>query len=155
MTFRIHALPAEPFQHLFGASSEALAALGIERRIADCKPGFPCRISLRDAEPGETVLLLNYKHQAANSPYRASHAIYVREHAEQAQPEIGEIPDVLGLRLMSVRAFDRAGMMVDADVVHGAELRPVLERLLAMPEVDYLHLHNAKPGCYAARAERA
>jgi hypothetical protein len=140
---------------LFGASAETLATFGIERRVVDCKPGFPCRISLRDAEPGETVLLLNYEHQPANSPYRASHAIFIREHAEQARPAIDEIPDVLSLRLLSVRAFDRAGMMVDADVVAGAELRPVLERLLAMPEVDYLHLHNAKPGCYAARAERA
>jgi hypothetical protein len=155
MSFRIHALPAEPFQHLFGASTDSLVALGVERRIADSKPGFPCRVSLRDAEPGETVLLLNYEHQPANSPYRASHAIFVREYAEQARPAIDEVPDVLRLRLLSVRAFDRAGMMVDADVVEGSELRPVLDRLLANPEVDYLHLHNAKPGCYAARVERA
>lgn len=155
MHFRISSLAAEPFQHLFGTSTEALAAQGIVRRVVDAKPGFPCRISLCDAEPGETVLLLNHEHQPANSPYRSSHAIFVRQYAEQARPEVDEIPESIALRLLSVRAFDGEGMMVAADVVEGAKLRPVIARFLALPSVEYLHLHNAKPGCYAARVDRA
>lgn len=155
MSFRICALAAEPFHALFGASTEALAAQGVQRRVVDRNPGFPCRISLRDAEPGETVLLLNYEHQPADSPYRASHAIYIREFAEQSFPAIDEIPQVLSTRLLSVRAFDAEGMMRDADVVPGDALRPLIERMLASPDVAYLHLHNAKPGCFAARVQRA
>lgn len=155
MSFRVLALPADSFQPLFGRDADTLAAQGVQRRVVDCKPGYPCRISLRDAEIGETVLLLNHEYQSAGSPYQGRHAIFVREHAEQAQPAVDEIPEVLARRLLSVRAFDREGMMVDADVVHGSALRPVIERLLALPQVDYLHLHNAKPGCYAARVERA
>jgi hypothetical protein len=154
MSFQISGLPLARFAPLFSMSDEALAALQIERRIADRKPGFPCRVSLRDAEPGERVLLLNYAHQPAGTPYRSNHAIFVREGAIEATPEVGEIPEVIRLRLISVRAFDAADMMVDADVVQGHELEPVIERMFADDRVEYLHLHNAKPGCYSARVDR-
>lgn len=154
MSFQVSALSAEPFRHLFGAPDDVLAAHGAVRRVADAAPGFPCRVSLREAEPGESVLLLHYEHQPAATPYRASHAIYVREGADEAHPLPGEVPDVLRRRLLSVRAFDDAGMMVDADVVDGYALEPVIARMFADDTVRYLHLHNAKRGCYAARVER-
>src|SRR5437588_360549 len=84
MSFIVSALPAEPFRPLFGLSDEVLAERGVIRRTVDAKPGFPCRVSLEDAEPGETVLLLNYEHQSADTPFRASHAIYVREGGPEA-----------------------------------------------------------------------
>lgn len=155
MKFRISGLSAEPFQHLFGQSDEALAAQGVQRLMADRKPGFPCRVSLRDAQPGESVLLLNYEHQPADMPYRSSHAIFVREGATEARPAIDEVPEALRLRVLSVRAFDEDAMMVDADVVDGRALEPVIDRMLARSEVAWLHLHNAKPGCYATRVDRA
>ncbi len=110
--------------------------------------------SVRDAEPGETMLLLNHVHQPADTPYRASHAIFVREGAEQALDMIDAIPDAMRLRPISLRAFDAEGEMVDADLVDGTALEPLIERFLANPSVDYLHAHYAKRGCYAARIER-
>ena len=75
MSFRIIGLPAEPFADLFSLSDEALRARRAVRRIADAKPGYPCRISLTDAEPGEEVVLVHYAHQPSDSPYRSSHAV--------------------------------------------------------------------------------
>jgi hypothetical protein len=46
-------------------------------------------------------------------------------------------------------------MLRDADVVEGAAAAPVIARMLANPGVAYLHAHYAKPGCYAARIDRA
>ncbi len=155
MTYRIRGLDPAPFRHLFGLSDEALAAHGARRCIADAKPGFPDRIELRDAEPGETLLLLNHVHQPADTPYRASHAIFVREGAERAVELVDAIPEAIRIRPISLRAFDAAGEMVDADLVDGRELEPLIERLLADPAVDYLHAHYAKRGCYAGRIERA
>jgi hypothetical protein len=111
-------------------------------------------VSLRDAESGERLLLLNYEHLPAASPYRASHAIYVRERATEAQLEIDEIPEVLASRLLSLRAYDTQGMMRHADVVPGREVRPLITEMLNDPSVEYIHVHNAKPGCYAARIDR-
>jgi Protein of unknown function (DUF1203) len=61
---------------------------------------------------------------------------------------------VLRGRLLSLRAYDAKGMMVDADVVGGAEVEDLIKRLLDNAEVSYIHAHNAKRGCYAAHIER-
>ena len=155
MSFRITALPVEPFAAFFDLSNDALAKHNVVRHTADRTPGFPCRVSLRDAEPGETLLLLNFEHLPVESPYRSRHAIYVIEHARQAHLEINEVPDVLRKRLLSLRGFDTAGMMQEADVVEGKALDSAIETLFRNPQVQYLHIHNAKPGCYAARVLRA
>lgn len=154
MPFQISALPAELFSHLFDQPDDVLRAHGAKRIFADECPGFPCRISLQDATVGESVLLLNYEHQPARSPYRSNHAVFVREGAVQAEPRPNEVPDQLRRRLLSIRAFDREGMMIDAEVVEGADLEPLVERMLANQRVDYLHAHHAKPGCFGARIDR-
>jgi hypothetical protein len=154
MQFQIQALPATQFQPLFGQPDEYLAERGVIRMQADKSPGFPCRVSLQDAEIGETVLLLNYEHQPATTPYRATHAIFVREHAIPAQLAPGEIPALFRERTLSVRAFDNAGMMLTADLATATELQSVIHAMFANPQIAYLHLHYAKPGCFAARVER-
>ena len=155
MTFRITGLDPAPFRNLFGLPEAELAARGITRCIADEKPGYPDRIELRDADKGDSVLLLNFTHMPANTPYRSSHAIYVREGAQQTYDRVGEVPESLRTRLISLRAFDDAGMMLDADIVDGKDLEELIEKLLSVPGVSYLHAHFARRGCYAARIERA
>ncbi|MEZ5930385.1 MAG: DUF1203 domain-containing protein [Alphaproteobacteria bacterium] len=154
MSFQISALPERLFAHLVDQTDDVLRAHGARRMVVDACPGFPCRVSLEDAAVGENVLLLNYEHQAAATPYRSSHAIFVRERAVQAKPQPDEVPLQLRRRLLSVRAFDVDGMMIEAEVVEGAALVPVVERMFAREAVSYLHAHNAKPGCYAARIDR-
>ena len=154
MSFRVRGLAPGQFRPLFEASDENLRAIGIVRVVAD-DHGFPCRVSLAEAAPGDELLLLNYEHLSVATPYRSRHAIFVRENAEEVHPEIDEIPESLRIRLLSLRAFDRAGMLRDADVVQGSDLAAAIEHMLAQPEVEYLHLHNAKPGCFAARVDRA
>jgi Protein of unknown function (DUF1203) len=155
MSFRITGLDPAPFRRLYGLPVEELARLGVKRSVADAKPGFPDRIELRDAEPGESLLLLNYVHQPADTPYKASHAIFVREGAERAYEAVDETPECLRLRALSLRAFDASGLMVDADLADGRELEAAIERLLANPAAAYIHAHYAKRGCYAARIDRA
>jgi hypothetical protein len=154
MSFQISGLPASLFAPLFHLSETELAQRHAVRSVADRHPGFPCRVSLRDAEPGETVLLLNYEHQSVASPYRSQHAIFVRENAVDARLEVNEVPESLGIRLLSLRAFDHAGMMVGADVIQGRELADAINQMLELNAVAYLHVHNAKPGCFAARVDR-
>ena len=155
MSFRVTGLPAEPFRSLYGLSDQELARRGVKRYIADKKPGFPDRIEMRDAEIGETLLLLNHVCQPANTPYRATHAIFVREGAENTYDRVGEIPQVMRTRLLSLRAYDAEGMMLDADVVEGKEVESVIARFFGSAHVAYIHAHNAKRGCYSGRIERA
>jgi hypothetical protein len=154
MNFRVTALSPAPFAPLFMLSDQALAERGAVRCVADSSPGYPCRVSLEDARPGEKVLLVHFEHHAVSSPFRASHAIYVREGVRQAALAPGEIPQMLQRRLLSVRAFDERGMLVDADVVEGEAVDGAIRKMLESPRPAYLHLHFAKPGCYAARVDR-
>jgi len=154
MGFQISALDVDQFSHLFGQDEEALARQGVRRMIVENNPGVPCRVSLRDVEVGEPVLLMNFEHQSMPTPFRSSHAIYVREEAIPAKPGKNMVPEMFRHRLLSVRAFDAAGMIVDADVIDGESLESLIERMFANESVDYLHVHNAKLGCYVALVER-
>lgn len=154
MSFRITGLPAENFAPLFNLSDEALAARGAVRQIADGRrPGYPCRISLTDSEPGDELILVNHEHHPVASPYRMRFAIYVRR-GEETFDAIDEVPEQLRIRTLAARAFDANGMMVGWELVEGRELEGAIERLFADPRAAYLHLHYAAPGCYAARIDR-
>jgi len=154
MKFQISALDAEPFAPLFAMTADALAQRLAVRRIATNKPGFPCRVSLQDAEVGEPVLLVHYVHQGIASPYRASHAIFVRKDVPRALLAPGEVPQSLRCRVLSLRAFDSEGMMVAADLCEGARMETLLQSQLSQGDVAYVHIHFARFGCYAARADR-
>ena len=153
--FQVVALPAEAFGELFAMPDDDLRERRGRRMVVDHKPGFPCRVSLADAEIGEEVILVDYTHHDADSPYRASGPIFVRANAETAKLEINEIPAMLSTRLLSVRAYDERGMMRDAEVVEGADLEESIRAFFANERVAYLHVHNAQPGCFNCRVERA
>ena len=154
MSFRILGLAPEPFAHLFALSATELAEHGAVRKIASADTGFPCRISLTDAVRGDEVMLVNSMHQPACSPYRSCHEIYVRA-GERAYDAIDRVPQQLHTRMLSLRGFDDAGLMTQADLVDGTQLEGAIERFFGDEATRYLHVHFAKPGCYAARVERA
>lgn len=154
MSFRITGLSPEPFRHLYGLSDADLAAHGATRIVADKAPGFPHRIEVCDAAPGESLLLVNHVHQPADTAYRASHAIFVREGAEVAFDAVDTIPVAIARRPISLRGFDAGGAMVDAALVDGVDLAEAIDAMFAGPAA-YLHAHYAVRGCYAARVDRA
>ena len=123
--------------------------------IVSEKPGFPCRVSLTDREIGESVLLLNHVSHDVTGPYRASHAIFVAEGAEEAAEYIDEVPPVFGPRVLSLRAFDRDGMMADAILTPPGEADAGIRKLFENPLIATIHAHNASRGCFAARIERS
>ncbi|MBN2994083.1 DUF1203 domain-containing protein [Pseudomonas cedrina subsp. fulgida] len=155
MNFRITGLAPDPFRRFFGLPDAELAVLGIKRYRVDSQPGFPDRIEMKDADIGQSVLLLNHVSQPAHSPYRACHGIFIREGATQAYDAVNQVPEVMRIQLLSLRAFSEEGMMLDGEVVEGQLVEPVIERMLADPAVGYLHVHNAKRGCYSGRIDRA
>jgi hypothetical protein len=155
MHYIIEGLDPTPYRSLFVMDDAALAHEGAIRVTCDDQPGFPCRITLEDAEPGETLLLLNHTSRDGDTPYRASHAIFVREGAEAAATYRDCVPPVFAPRRLSMRGFDAAGMMIDAMITEPGEAEGGLETLFANPEIVEIDVHNAARGCFAARARRA
>lgn len=154
MGFQIHPLPAEEFRHLFDLGADELNAQRACKLVVTEKPGTPCRVSMADAEIGDTVVLVNYTHQDAQSPYHASHAVFVREGVDTAKIGENEIPEVLASRLISLRIFDENHMMLDADAIDGTELSDAISMAFKDEAAAYIHLHYAKPGCFAASVSR-
>jgi len=155
MNFQITGLPLNQFASLFSMTDEQLMAREAIRVVSDGRSGYPCRVSLQEAVTGESMILLNYEHLAVASPYRSRHAIYVRESAKEATLDVNEVPALFRSRLLSLRAFDSKGMMKTADVVPGTAIENMLEGMFSNSAVEYVHVHYAKPGCFAARVDRA
>jgi hypothetical protein len=156
MRFRISGLSVPQFEPLFTLSDADLEARGARRCRHVAGSRRPCRVSLDYTPPDETAILLTYSHQpAAHSPYRASGPIYVREAVREAFDRVNDVPPVLQLSsALSLRAYDRDDMMIDAEVTPGSDVRQVIERLLANDGTAYVHAHFAPRGCYLARIER-
>ena len=151
--FRLLGLDPAPFGSLFDLPEAELRARGIRRVRADA--GFPCRVSLVDARQGEELLLLPFPHHDVDSPYRSAGPIYVRRDARAAKLEPDEVPAYVARRLMSLRAYDRDAMMLRAEVLDGTQVGARLHEWFADQAIDYVHLHNARPGCYSCMAVRA
>ena len=152
--FQIQSLDAKEFSEYFNWNDSELANIGAIRMIVDEKPGYPCRVSLEDAEIGEEVILLPYKHHNTNSPYQALGPIFVRKNARNAILEMNALPKMLNHRLLSIRGYDSHGILKEATVTEGTNLREILDNIFDNQEVSYIHIHNAKPGCYNCMAIR-
>ncbi|MET0937526.1 MAG: DUF1203 domain-containing protein [Luteibacter sp.] len=155
MSFRITGIDPTPFTSLYGLTDEQLAQRGVVRVIAADNTGYPERVELRNARRGESLLLLNHMHQPAHSPYRSSHAIFIREGATKAYDASDVVPDVMAARTMSLRGFDDRDHIATAVIVDGAKLGEAIERMFDMASVRYAHAHYAAYGCFAARIDRA
>lgn len=154
-SFQLVGIDHTPFEPLFELSDEQLSLVGAERHVATKSPGFPCRVSLDDAKEGEELLLLPFVHQPAASPYHASGPIFVRRGVKQRMLGVGELTEYVTSRLMSVRAYDAAHRIIDASVCEGTAVLAEIERQLGNRLVAYIHLHNAKRGCFSCQVNRA
>ena len=124
------------------------------RRVPVTEPhSAPCRRCLTDIEPGEDAMLVSYDPFTVDSPYRSASPVFV--HADACERHVGQvIPEQQRRRLLSVRAFDAEALMRHSDVVPGIELAEALDRMFADDQVDFVHVHNAKPGCFAVHIAR-
>jgi hypothetical protein len=154
-TFQLVGLEHTQFIPLFNQTDAELRSQGIVREQATTQPGYPCRVSLEDAAIGDELLLLPFWHHRVDSPYRSLGPIYIRQGAIQASPPPGVIPDCVARRVISLRAYNDAHMMVSASVCLGNDVASQLIEQFENLEVSYIHLHNAKQGCFSCLANRA
>ncbi|MDN5477962.1 MAG: DUF1203 domain-containing protein [Chryseobacterium sp.] len=152
--FKLEALDYLDFEYLNDLSETELAENHIKKIKADKFPGFPCRVTLEDAAIGETVFLLNYDFHNVNSPYRASGPVFVRANQLTKKYAQNEIPVMFNHRLLSIRGYNKEAMMIFAYVSEGRFLKNKLLQILENPKIEYIHLHNAKPGCFNCTVKR-
>jgi hypothetical protein len=146
--FVIHGLAA--------SVAERLRCAGGEVQQVTASPGWPCRQCLRDIEVGDDALLVSYDpfDDGSTSAYRTPSPIFLhRRSCATATPTDVPPPQLTG-RVLSVRAFDAADRMIHAHVVGGASVGATLAEVFADADVTHAHVHNAGPGCFAAKVTR-
>lgn len=153
-TFQLSGINHNQFLPLLDLSDAELSEQGIVRTQATSNPGFPCRVSLEDAAIGDELLLLPYWHHQVNTPYSSLGPVYIRIGVTQAILPPGIVPDYVTRRIISIRAYDQRNMMIAADVSPGSAVAQRIRRLFNDPNVSYIHLHNAKQGCFSCLASR-
>lgn len=154
MTYRISGLPMAPFAPLFDLDNAELATHCAMRITADADRGFPCRVSLVDAGKGDPLILVHHISHDVATPYRTAYAIYVRGNAQEAEPFVDCTPPVFEGRPLSLRGFDKAGMLRGALLAQTGQADSMIRTLLDRDEIAYIHAHNAAHGCFAARVDR-
>jgi hypothetical protein len=154
MTYRIQGLRREEFSAVLGQTEDGLARRGARRVIADSKPGFPCRVTLEDAEPGESLILFNHVSHDVPTPFRSAYAVYVREVAGEPACYVDEPPPVFAGRALGLRGFDSEGMLSGALLALPGEADEKIRELFRRAEIATIHAHNAAAGCFAARIVR-
>jgi len=154
MTYRIEGLPPGGFAPLFGMDDAELAARGAMRVTADSPNGYPCRVTLADAAPGERLLLVNHVSHDVTTPFRTAYAIYVREDADAPGAYRDAVPAMLDSRTIGLRGFGADGMLKGALLAMPGEADARIRELLERPDIASIHAHNAAHGCFLAKIER-
>ncbi|HST93879.1 MAG TPA: DUF1203 domain-containing protein [Microvirga sp.] len=155
MSFQCRGIDPQPFRPLFLLSDDELARRGAIRVVADAPDAYPCRVALERVREGEELLLVHYAHQPnPASPYRAGGPIFVSRDARQPARYRDELPPAFRDRLLSLRAYDREALIVDAEVAEGNEVPALIDRFLSRPDVAHVDAHFARRGCFAGRIER-
>lgn len=152
--FIISGLDYDLFSKYFEMTESELKSIGAYIFLSDECPCYPCRVSLEDAEVGDRVLAIAYDHHSANSPYSSSGPVFIRKNTQVATLEKNTIPVMLRHRLLSIRGYNDAALMIEADTIAGKDLESVLYSQFANKSVEYIHIHNASPGCFNCSVNR-
>lgn len=151
-TFRIVPLPTEIADEARRAASAGTADHAFV--TADTPTGYPCRHCLRWAQPGERMILFPYASIPAGRPYAESGPIFVHEEPCERYAATHEYPaEFRSGRVL--RAYDAREMMIDAQMLDGAEPEALIETLLENPQTEFLQVRSASRGCFTMRIERA
>jgi len=154
INFQIKAIEDIQVEKIFKMSGDELTQINAKRIFVDEYPGFPCRVSLEDAQVGETIIALTYMHHAVNSPYRSSGPIFIRDEVVTVHLKVNEIPSVLHNCFLSLRAYNSKNMMIDALTTKANNVKENIRQLLSNDNIEYIHIHNANPGCFSCCVER-
>ncbi|POX54091.1 DUF1203 domain-containing protein [Streptomyces sp. Ru72] len=144
--FRIHPIPAEALDTVRAGGVDAL---GSPAEHITAEGGEPLRCCLRDARPGDRLLLFGHQPPLPASPYREIGAVLAHAETCAGPADVTRYPPDWRGRPQVLRAYDERGRIHDATTVHdGQNPEKVIAALLAEPDVVQIHSRNVAWGCY-------
>ena len=116
--------------------------------------GEPLRCCLRNATPGEALIVFGYEPPIGATPYREIGAVFAHADACSGQ-RAASYPAAWRGKPQVLRAYDRRGWIHDAVVHDGSDPEGAIAKLLADPEVVQLHSRNVAYGCFMFTVTRS
>ena len=154
-SIRVEAIPSLVADRIRRDRADGHGNTNLQPIRVDEQPGYICRHCLEDPAVGESVYLFSYSPFGAPVPYRSVGPIFVHTTPCPRYERTGELPRSLRHRLLSLRAYRSDDFLVQADVVPGTDADQLLAHFFDDPEVAYVDIHNARPGCFNCRVLRA
>ena len=154
MNLRVEAIPTSVSERIRADRADGHGNTDLQPIRVDEHPGYICRHCLDDPAVGESVYLVSYSPFDRAAPYRSVGPIFVHTTGCRRYDRPGEFPRSLRHRLLSLRAYRSDDFMVRADVVPGTSADHLLEQFFEDPRVEYVDIHNARPGCFNCRVYR-
>lgn len=149
MNWKIKSIDLEICKRYFSASAEELAKNNAKIITVKEKLTAPCRLSLKDLEPGDKAILLNYEHYNVNSPYKSIGPVFVGLNSQQVSLKNNSLPEIiLPERRFSIRSYDENFMMIFAEIVLGKDVHNYISEHLKNTKIKYMQVHFAAPGCW-------
>ncbi|HEX4701984.1 MAG TPA: DUF1203 domain-containing protein [Pseudonocardiaceae bacterium] len=146
-TFRVEPIPASTLDRIRSTGRDEAGNEPRER--VDIEGGSPLRCCLRDANPGERMLLIAHTPPGVTGPYAERGPVFVHAEPCDGYADTDSYPAGLTHRRQIVRGYDHNGNMATATVVEdGLAAERELVELFARPDIRVAHVRNVAAGCY-------
>ena len=145
--FHVQAIPATELEHLWTSGVDRFGN-SLVVTVNDEVGGALLRCCLTEAQVGERVALAAYKPFPFEGAYAEVGPIYIHADRCHGYPAVDRYPASFRHRDQVFRAYGHTDRIMSAEVVHGRDAEEAITRLLANPEVAFLHSRNVLYGCY-------
>ena len=154
LPIRIVAIPTEVAEQVRATLRSPVYGFPAHAEVA--ADAAPCRHCLRTFAPGkDRRILFTYDRFAGVESLPQPGAIYVHADSCPRYSEDAGFPEELRASPRTLEAYTRGRRLMTQEYVADGKFEPAIEKLLAIPEVNYLQVDSTTAGCFTFRIERA
>jgi Protein of unknown function (DUF1203) len=115
----------------------------------------PCRHCLRSIDPGKPGrILFTHDRFAGVEQLPQPGPVYIHAEPCTRYEEDAGFPEELRGSPRTLEAYARGRRLLAQEHVSDGKFEPVIEKLFAQPEVDYIQVNSTTAGCFTFRIER-
>lgn len=151
--FRVIAIPTETAEKVRTNMSSPGYGHAAQTELA--KGYGPCRHCLRTFRIGEEQrILFTYDPFLGIEPFPLPGPVYIHAQECERYDENAGFPEDMRSHAITLDAYAKNRRLLVEEHVETTNIDVTLARLLATPEVEYVHVRDRDAGCYDFRIER-
>ena len=128
---------------------------GFPAHVEVAEDSAPCRHCLGTIAPRDRRILFTYDRFTGKESLPQPGPVYIHADGCPRYPENGGFPEELRGSPRTVEAYAPGRKLKAQEYVSDGRFEPVIEKLFADHDVDYLQINSTTAGCFTFRIERA